>query len=182
MGVRLEYILPGVIVGIIGAFTMIDVEEDIKQYKPQGKELEFVKTTFIEVDNNKTLGIAYSDYGYRERNIWTMREIRYHTDKINLLQANEGRYKGDYIYLDGNVSVNQKSGFDYKTENAIYNQASEVLNIISPFEAYMNDTIIKGDRLIYKYREKIAVAKNIDAEVHIKEQPMENNESKGVVE
>ena len=55
----------------------------------------------------------------------------YHTDSINLLRSDKGIYKDDIIYLEGNVTLNQKEGFDYKAQKAHYNQQSGIFRITS---------------------------------------------------
>jgi hypothetical protein len=133
------------------------------------KELEFTKTVFMEVDTNKTQGVLFATYGVRDAGVLTVNNLRYHTDSIELLSARKGTYKGDKIYLDYNITANQKEGFDYKTEHAIYDQKSEILNITSPFKAVMNKSVIYGNSLFYDIKKREVFGTDIDAVLYMKE-------------
>ncbi len=98
-----------------------------------------------------------------------MENLRYSTDSIKELRAKRGIYKGDKIYLDHNITVNQKVGFDYTAEHAIYDKKTEMLDITSPFTAIMNENIIHGNSLRYDTKNKKAFATDIDAVVYTKE-------------
>jgi hypothetical protein len=133
------------------------------------KELEFTHTTFTEVDTNKTLGVAFGTYGIRDAGVLTVDNLKYHNDNIKELRAKKGKYIGNKIYLDNNITVNQKEGFNYKAEHAIYDKKSEILNITSPFVAVMNDNIVHGDSLIYNTKKREAFGTNVNAVVYTKE-------------
>lgn len=98
-----------------------------------------------------------------KRKTLRLREIVYHTDAVNLLRAQLGTYKGDYLYLEGNVTLNQKEGFDYKAQKATYNKKSQILTIDSPFEVHLNENIISGTNLIYDTKEKTVIGKKVKA-------------------
>lgn len=163
MGIKLEYILISIIVVIVGFVASLEIANVKHEKEPAGKELEFTNTTFVEVDTNKTQGTAFGTYGVRIGGVLTIDNLRYHTDSIKLLRALKGTYKGDEVYLDGNISVNQKKGFDYYAEHGVYNKKTEILHITSKYRAYMNENVIYGDTLIYDMRKKISWSKDPDA-------------------
>ena len=163
MGLKLEYIIIAIIVSIIGVVGTLEVR-NVKQSKEvAGKELEFTNTTFVEVDTNKTQGTAFGTYGLRIGGVLYVDNLRYHTDSIKLLRARKGRYEGDKVYLDGNVSLNQKIGFDYFAEHAIYDKKREILHIPSKFRAYMNENIFYGKMLVYDVQKKVSLSEDADA-------------------
>jgi hypothetical protein len=130
------------------------------------KELEFTKTTFIEVDINRTQGVAYSHYGVRNNAVLTLHNIEYHTDNIEYLSAKRGIYKENKVYLNDDIKVDQKEGFSYRMQHAVYDKKTEILEITSPFTAVMDKNIIKGKYLRYDARKKEAYAKKIDAIIY----------------
>lgn len=166
MGIRLEYIILIFIGLVLISFILIEIDPTPQKEKSHSKELAFTDTRFIEVDTDKILGLAHSRYGGYEKDTLTLEGIIYHTDRVNLLKANKGTYQGDEIYLEGNVTLNQREGFDYSAQKAVYNKKSEILKIDSPFKAYLRDNVITGQSLIYDMQKKEAVGYNVKAVVY----------------
>ena len=169
MGLKLEIILILSIVAIVSVALTVKIKNSQVAAKVSTKELEFTHTTFTEVDINKTQGVAFGTHGTRDAGVLRVDNLRYHTDSIKELRAKKGTYKGEKIYLDHNVTVNQKEGFDYKAEHAIYDQKTEILDITSPFTAVMNENIMHGNSLRYDTRTREASGTDVDAVVYTKE-------------
>jgi hypothetical protein len=166
MGIRLEYIITIIIGFILVSFFLINIEQKSLKKSEFTKELTFRDTRLIEVDTQKILGLAHSRYGEVEKKVLTLSDIVYHSDTVNLLRAKKGIYVGDYLQLEGNVTLNQKEGFYYKAQKATYNKKSELLTIDSPFEAYLNENVISGKNLIYDMKKKKITAQKIKAVVY----------------
>jgi len=169
MGLKLETLIVISIIAILSLTFVVKITYNASDKKTFTKELEFTDTTFIEVDTNKTKGIAFGTYGIRNAGVLTVDNLRYHTSNIELLTANQGIYKNDKMYLDNNITVHQKEGFDYSAEHAVYDQKTEILNITSPFTAVMNKNIMHGNSLRYDTRSKEAFATSVDAVVYTAE-------------
>jgi len=166
MGIRLEYVLIIALLVTVGVTTMVKLTNTTKNGHTSTKELEFFDTTFIEVDREKMQARSFSTHGVRDAGILRLEHIMYTTNNIKLLLANKGTYKEDILYLDGNVSLEEKDGFFYTTEHAKYNQKTEILDITSDFTAKMNENIIKGLTLHYNALKKEVNATSIDAVVY----------------
>jgi len=169
MGLKLEIILIVSIVAILSVALSVKIKNAAISHKISTKELEFTNTTFTEVDTNKTQSVFFGTYGVRNAGVLTVDNVRYYSDSIKELRAKKGTYRGDKIYLDHNITVNQKEGFDYKAEHAIYDQKREILHITSPFTAIMNGNIIHGNSLVYDIKKREAVGTDVDAIVYTKE-------------
>jgi len=169
MGLKLEIILIMAMIAIISVSVTVEIKNKQITKKEPTIELEFTHTTFTEVDVNKTQGVAFGTYGIRDAGVLTVDNLRYSTDSIKELRAKRGIYKGDKVYLDHNITVNQKVGFDYTAEHAIYDKKTEILYITSPFTAIMNENIIHGSALRYHTLEGVAFARDVDAVVYTKE-------------
>jgi len=163
MGLKLEILLVflTIVTSVVTMSTKLTQQN--KRAEVVTKELEFTNTTFTEVTTQKREGVGFGTHGVREAGVLTVDNLRYHNDNIKLLLANEGRYIGKKIYLDGNVTVHHKPGYDYYAEHAMYDQKNEILYVTSPFVAYINKNIIHGDTLEYDMRKKEAYATMIDA-------------------
>ena len=171
MGIRLESLLLVSIVAIVAFSLTLKLGEDIPSYTPSGKLLEFNTTTFIEVDQSRLLSRTFSRYGVKHAELFTLEHIRYHTDTIEQLSARHGKLKGSRFYLDGNVTLHQKQGFDYHTEHAVYEKKQAILTLTSPFVAQMNENLIRGARLRYDTRSKAVLAHEVNATLY----PVDHN-------
>jgi len=169
MGLKLELLLVVLIIATSIVTMSTKLTDQNKKDVVVTKELEFTNTTFTEVTTVKREGVGFGTHGVREAGILTIDNLRYHNDNIELLLADQGRYIGKKVYLDGNVTVHHKPGHDYYTEHAIYDKQEEILYVTSPFVAYMNKNVIHGDTLEYHMREKEAYATNINAVIFTKE-------------
>ena len=163
MGIRLESIIAVIIGLILVSFFLIKIDQHALQTSSESKELSFRDTRLIEVDTEKILGLAHSRYGEVEKKILTLNDIVYHTERVNLLRAQKGVYRGDYLYLEGNVTLNQKEGFEYRAERAIYDKERQILTIDSLFEGELNENTISGENLVYDMKKKRVTGQKINA-------------------
>ena len=166
MGIRLEFILIIAIVFAVIVTMRVKLSNGIQKANPSTKELEFSNTIFIEVDREKMQARSFADYGVRDAGILSLNNLRYHTHNIELLLANKGTYRANILYLEGNVSVQEKDGFYYTTQYAKYNQKTEILNLTSTFRAKMDKNIITGKTLRYNALKKEVNATSADAIVY----------------
>jgi len=156
MAVKLEHVLIVTIVVLISGVFMIKIRNTPPPVNTFTKELEFTDTTLIEVDTNDMQSRAYIAHGIRDRGILTLADIVYLSDNIESLSANNGIYYGNKLYLDGDVILQEKGGYRYKTEHAIYDQKTGILSITSPFTGVKGLNMIQGESLEYDTRQKKA--------------------------
>jgi len=166
MGLKIEWVLSIAIVIIVVASLTLKLNDAASKVKPITKELEFTYTTFTEVDTKKLQGRAYGTYGVRDNDVLTINDLVYQTETIESLVADKATYMGENIYLEGDVVLDQTDGYTYETEQAEYNQKSEILNITAPFVATRDENIIRGDTLRYDTRKEEVYGTMIDAIVY----------------
>ena len=169
MGLKLEYVLTAIIGMIIIASLLLELTSTLKKDKAFTKDLEFTNTTFIEVDTQKMQGWLFGTYGVRDKGVLTMDNVLFHTDNISSLTAKTGKYINDVLYLDGDVVMQEKDGYTYKTQHAKYILKSEVLNITSPFIAVRDQNVMKGKKLYYNTAKKEAFGSSVDAVLYTTE-------------
>ena len=163
MGLKIEIILFVLVTCIgFGAFN-IQLDEVEKDTELSTKELEFNDTTFTEVDTKRLQAKAYGTYGVKDDGVLVIENLRYQTDTIDSLLANHGTYKGAIIYLEGDVVMDDNNGYHYETQQAEYNQESEVLDITAPFVVKGDKKIFKGDTLQYNTRTQEVFSTVVDA-------------------
>ncbi|MCF6207622.1 MAG: hypothetical protein L3J47_12155 [Sulfurovum sp.] len=169
MGLKLEFLLV-LLIALTSVLTMTTKLAD-HEYVPQNikKELEFTNTTFTEVTTEGREGVAFGTHGTRSNGVLEVEGLRYHSDTVKRLLADKGRYKGDNIYLDGNVRFYQESGFEYHTEHGYYHKPTAILYATSPFVAMMDKNILHGERMAYHTRTKEVYAESVDAVLYTAE-------------
>jgi len=163
MGLRIELFLYAVIIAIVYTSLTFKLNDTTDKVRSETKELEFTKTTFTTVDTKNLKGRAYGTYGVRDNNILTIYDLVYQTDNIKSLRAKKGTYIDKIVYFKGDVVADNFDGYRIKTQEANYNQISEILNITSPFVSTQEANIVKGSTLIYNTRSKEASGSVIDA-------------------
>lgn len=166
MGLKLEGLLVGFIVSIIAGVSSLDLENIISKKSILKKDLEFTDTTFVEVNTTKRLSTLFGTYGIRYKDILDIDNLIYNTDNIQSLVAKKGKYHSPTLNLHGDVKMIEKDGYVYTTQNAIYNQKSQILNITSPFRAIRDQNIFVGKTLIYNTLTKYAYGTTVDAIVY----------------
>jgi len=166
MAIKLEIILIMSIFFIIFVTTTMKLSDRTSATNRMNKELEFYDTTFIEVDQKKMIANLFSTYGLRESGVLSLKNLIYHSHNIEQLNADNGRYKENILFLDGHVKLKEKEGYIYNSEHAIYYQKKEILTITSPFVAHMEKNIIHGKSLQYFAQTKEINATGIDATVY----------------
>jgi lipopolysaccharide export system protein LptA len=161
MGIKLEFVLIIAIIGIIAGSLMLKLRNAPVPTTVLTKEVEFTNTTLIEVDTDNMKSRAYTTHGDRDQGVLTLENIIYLGDTIESLSANKGRLKGDFLHLDGNVVLQEKDGYRYETQHAIYNKKTEILNITSPFIGVKGHNIIQGESMEYDTRKKKATGTTV---------------------
>lgn len=154
---------------IISVSYFVELSNTLKKRKAFTKDLEFTNTNFIEVDTQKMQGWVYSTYGVRDKGVLTMDNIVFHTHNIDSLIGKKGTYRKDILYLDGDVVMEEKNGYTYKTQHANYNQRTEIFNITSPYTAVRGKDVIKGKTLRYNTAREVAYGTNVDAVIYTTE-------------
>ena len=166
MGVKLEFVVILAVLVIVTGAMILKVDQSAVKNTIFTKELEFTNTTFTEVDTQKLQGRAYGTYGIRDNGVLSLDNLVYFTETIKYLIADKGMYVGDVLNLDGNIVLEEQEGYNYTTQQASYDQKTEILNVTAPFVATRDKNIIKGDTLVYNTRKKEAYGTTIDAVVY----------------
>jgi hypothetical protein len=161
MGIKLEHILIVSIVGIIFGAFIIKIRNTPPPTQVSTKELEFTGTTLIEVNTENLKSRAYATHGMRDQGVLLLDNIVYLGNNIDSLSANKARLKGDFLYLDGNVVLQEKGGYRYETEHAIYNKKTEILNITSHFTGVKGLNMVQGESMEYDPRNKKATGTTV---------------------
>ncbi|HEY9190947.1 MAG TPA: LPS export ABC transporter periplasmic protein LptC [Sulfurovum sp.] len=162
MGIRLEFVLITVVIGIISGSFMLKIDNTPVSAASFTKEAEFTDTTLIEVDTADMRNRMYGTYGVMDKGVLTLHNIRYQGNNIESLSAIHGRLEDHMLYLDGDVEIQEEGGYKYETQHAVYNRETEILNITSPFIGVKGNNVIKGTSMEYDTRQKKASGTTVD--------------------
>lgn len=154
MGMKLEIVLAILIMLIFFFGLNFSIKNSITKENNFTKELEFKETTLIEVDKKILLGKSFTKYGVSDNKILMLKNLTYLAPKLEYIKADEAKLDGYILYLKGNIEIKEVNGYLYKTEEAIFNQKSKILNIYTPFYAKMKNNFIQGNRLLYNLKDK----------------------------
>jgi len=169
MAIRLEWIILLATICVVLFSLMVDPKEENRVTQTKTKELVFSDTTMIEVNRIGLLSKAEASKGIRNAGILFMTNFSYSNRNIEMLYADHATVKQKEIYLDHNITLHQKEGYDYEAEHAVYNKKSKILKIPSVFKAVVEQNLITGDSLIYDVVKKEAFATMINAELDMQE-------------
>jgi len=169
MGLKLEKLIILSIFLIVVSAVVLKIDKSASDNEKLIKELEFTNTTFTEVNREKLQGRIYSTYGTREKGVLNMDNLLYMTENIKYLSANKGKMSTDTLHLEGNIAFEEKEGYTYKTDEASYNQKTEILYVTTPFIAQDGENSIKGDSLVYHADTKDIFATKIEAVIYTAE-------------
>ena len=161
MGIKLEFVLIIAIIGIMAGSLMLKLRNTPVPTQVSTKEIEFINTTLIEVDTENMKSRAYATHGVRDQGVLTLDNIVYLGDHIESLSANKARLKGDFLHLDGDVVLQEKDGYKYETQNAIYNKKTGILNITSHFTGVRGQNFVQGESMAYDTHKKKATGTTV---------------------
>lgn len=162
MGIRLEFVLIVAVIGIISASYMLELEDTPVPSKTFTKEAEFTNTALIEVDTKHMRNRVYATYGVIDKGVLTLDNIVFQDGNLQSVYANESRLEGDILYLDGDVVLQEKGGYRYETQHALYDKKTEILKITAPFVGVKNKNVIKGESLEYDMRAQKVYGTTVD--------------------
>ena len=169
MGIKLEAVIVLFIVIIVSTTYFFKISDIKSTPADTSKQLEFKKTTLIEVDTERMLSNIDCSYGVKKNDTLSLSDIVYYSKNINSLRSKSGSYSQGILYLDGDIKLKQKDGYTYNAEHAVYNTKDEILKILTGFTININKSVIGGAELEYNAKTKVVKSKNINAIVYTAE-------------
>ncbi|GEM_PF-488998 len=172
MGVRLEIIQIIAIVVIVAIVMNINLKSTATASTSPSRELAFTDTTLIEVTTKQREGIAHAAYGTRDNGILTLKQITYHNAQESRMRAKIGVFQGESIYLEGNVSLSQREGLSFTTEQAVYYKKDQRIEVITPFVAHYRNNTLTGASMQYDMQKEQIDAQKVKAVIRMGEDPV----------
>ena len=163
MGVKFELLLALLIVAIVTVMLNIELKPPKQAKAKSMKELEFYQTRFTEVTTQKVVGVAFSEHGVRQNGVLHVEGLFYRNDNIKVLKAMVGIDYRSRIVLEGNVTLEERNGYTFQGERAVYEKKSGMFHIASPFLMQKGTDRFSGKSLTYDTVGKVLHAKEVHA-------------------
>jgi len=144
-------------------FKPIKIEEQVFVDIPL---FEMNKFTLYELDESglTTLMIGKNTTRYSDR--YVVSDINFTDDSkeylVNIV-ANNGIYKNKILKLKDHIYFSREDGLTFQTEQAEYDQNSNIIKTDGKYLSSMGNSTLSGDSLVYYGLEKKIKSKNIFA-------------------
>jgi len=143
-------------------------------------EQEFIDVPLFEIksfslyeltrDGLKTFMGGEKALKYTDRYVVKKINFRDHTQQyISTMRANEGLYKNNIVYLDGNVSFKREDGLSFKSQHVIYNKNTSVVSTNDKYTAYLGKNKMQGTSIEYNTLLNTMKSKNIEVNYNLEE-------------
>jgi len=119
-----------------------------------------------ELDTKGLSGVMTGEQGTKYSNRYTVLNINY-TDSskgyISNIKADNGLYKDDVLYLEGNVDYQRDDGVGFETKKAKYNKNTKTAIVDTKYTAHFGENVLTGDMLVYNTATRRSMSKNVKA-------------------
>jgi LPS export ABC transporter protein LptC len=128
--------------------------------------------TMYELNNKGLITLMIGDEAVRYADRYTVKLIDYtdsSKDYIANMKANNGVYKDDIVYLDGDVVYYREDGLTFETQKAVYNKKSSIAQADGKYVFYMEKNRVIGRELKYNNSLERVQSKDVIAKYQLKE-------------
>ncbi len=134
--------------------------------------LELEDFKIIELGKDGLSSIMKGSTGLKYSDRYLINDLDY-TDNTNKLianiKSNHGVYKGEMIYLKGDVVYTRADGLSFRTQKAKYNQKTDIVVAQTKYVSYINEHRATGSWMQYNNALGKIKSKNIFATYKLKE-------------
>ncbi len=123
-----------------------------------------VKLASIEMEDLKDFEIddevvrvveAKKAYKYEKENRFEDVKMLYKKDNSTyLLKANKASHEGDIVRLKNDIVLTKDDGYEFNTDEAIYDMKSEILSGTQQFWASFKNSKVTGEGFVYNAKQK----------------------------
>lgn len=128
--------------------------------------------TMYELNAKGLITLMSGDEAVRYADRYTVKLIDY-TDNsqeyIANMKANNGIYKDEIVYLDGDVVYYREDGLTFETQKAVYNKKTSIAQADGSYVIYMDKNRVIGKELKYNNSLEKVSSKDVTAKYQLKE-------------
>lgn len=158
-----------ILAGIYIFFKPLEIKQqkfvDVPLFELQNFTLYELDTKGLHTIMLGSAAIRYSDR-YRVENMdYTDSSKGY----IANMCADKSIYKDDFVTLSGHVKYTRDDGLSFQTQKATYDKNSSIVESKVGYEAYFNESTIKGSYIRYNNAKNRIFSKNVQAKIQLQE-------------
>jgi hypothetical protein len=173
MGSKIEYIvLTFITLLIVFLYLTKPLEENIlksSSHKVLEKTTEISNFIEYEINATKLFHILKARNAYEVNNKWYLKDINITSESIKRLSSKEAISSKDKVIFLKDIFALKKDNTTYKSQKAIYLKKTKEFITPQNFILEKNGSIVRGRDLVYKAKKKETYAKDIKAEIKLKD-------------
>jgi len=108
--------------------------------------------TMYELDSKGLITLMNGDKATRYTNRYTIERMNYTDNSKEYLanmKANNGIYKDDTIYLEGDIVYSREDGLTFNAQKASYNKNTTIATVDGDYLLYKGSNMVNGKELKY---------------------------------
>jgi len=163
------------IVIISGLFTIFFLFKPLEQTKQKFDEIPMLELKDFKLSELNTKGltsVTNGIIGIRYSDRYTVTDLDYIDNSrkfISHIQSNDGLYKGNDLFLNGDVEYEREDGISFKTQKAKYNEKTKIMQSLTKYVSYVGENRATGSYLEYNNETGISKSKNVTINYKLKE-------------
>jgi LPS export ABC transporter protein LptC len=128
--------------------------------------------TMYEFDTKGLITLMNGDKATRYKDRYSVEKIDYtdsSKDYIANMKSDNGIYKNEIVYLDGNIVYVREDGLTFETQKATYNKKTSLAVADGDFVLYQEKNRVTGNALKYNSSSEKIESKNVTVKYNLKE-------------
>ena len=165
MAIRIEYLLVLVFAMLIAAvFGFTPTSREAISGKLD-KEVQFENFELFNLKTSDSSQKIYASNAVKYENYIKFNNVNVSDDLGHKLLSDTARYEEDLLSMNSNVKVSRDDGIDFRTENLSYDLKKKIITTLAPFTLEVNQSVIRGERLVLEVKNRVISADNVDASI-----------------
>jgi lipopolysaccharide assembly outer membrane protein LptD (OstA) len=148
---------------ILLLFKPLEIKQQISKEVPLFSISSF---TMHELDSNGLVTLMNGKEATKYANRYTVQMMQYIDNSKKFManmKANNGIYKDDIVYLDGDIIYTREDGLTFETQKAVYDKKTSIATADGDFVLYRDSNRITGEKLKYNNSLEKIESKNVNA-------------------
>jgi len=165
MAVRIEYLLVLVFaILLVAVFGFTPTSRAAISGKIE-KEVQFENFELFNLREQDSSQKIHATNAVKYREYIKFDNVHVSDDLGHTVLSDRARYENDSLFMNQNVKVSRDDGLDFSTQSISYDLNKKIITTLTPFVLEVNQSIIRGDKLVFEVEKNIISASNVDASI-----------------
>jgi len=165
MAVRIEYLLVLVFALLIAAVFGFTPTSRAAISGKADKEVQFENFQLFNLREDDASQKIQATKAVKYNKYITFNNVNVTDDLGHTIFSDTARYEEDLLLMKKNVKLLRDDGLAFSTESLNYDLKKKIITTLEPFLLEFNQTVIRGEKLVFKVDEKIISAYHVDASI-----------------